>query len=166
MNEVMCTAEDNNIDIYYQDTDSMHIKSEDISKLEKAYNCKYDKQLIGKNMGQFHPDFDSDIIKKDIQARGSIFLGKKCYIDKLEGLDQNNRKVYDYHIRMKGVSNESILEYAFEHYQGDCLKMYEDMYRGKEIEFDLLCGGKKISFTYNKNMTISSKTMFTRLIKF
>ncbi len=166
MNEVMCTAEDNNIDIYYQDTDSMHIKSEDISKLEKAYNCKYDKQLIGKNMGQFHPDFDSDIIKKDIQARGSIFLGKKCYIDKLEGLDQNNRKVYDYHIRMKGVSNESILEYAFDHYQGDCLKMYEDMYRGKEIEFDLLCGGKKISFTYNKNMTISSKTMFTRLIKF
>ena len=36
-------------------------------------------------MGQFHSDFESDILKggkKDIHAVESIFLGKKCYIDK------------------------------------------------------------------------------------
>ena len=54
-------------------------------------------------------------------------------------------------IRMKGVNNEAILDYAFKNYNGDCLKMYEDMFNGKEIEFDLLCGGKKIAFLYNKN---------------
>lgn len=30
MNEVMCLAEDNGIDIKYQDTDSMHIETDEI----------------------------------------------------------------------------------------------------------------------------------------
>lgn len=33
MNEVMYTAQANNIKIYYQDTDSMHMDYEDIEKL-------------------------------------------------------------------------------------------------------------------------------------
>ena len=162
----MCTAEDNDIDIYYQDTDSMHLKERDIQKLEKVYNEKYNRQLIGKEMGQFHSDFDSDIIKNNIQAKGSVFLGKKCYIDRLQGQDEDGNEVFDYHIRMKGVNNEAILDYAFKNYNGDCLKMYEDMFHGKKIEFDLLCGGKKIAFLYDKNMTISTRKKFTRFIRF
>ena len=30
MNEVICLAQENNIEIYYQDTDSMHIQKDDI----------------------------------------------------------------------------------------------------------------------------------------
>ena len=37
MNEVICTAEDNNIEIYYQDTDSMHIGLDDIKRLSELY---------------------------------------------------------------------------------------------------------------------------------
>lgn len=33
MNEVMCLADDNNINIYYQDTDSMHITKSQVEKL-------------------------------------------------------------------------------------------------------------------------------------
>ena len=62
----MTTAQDNNIEIFYQDTDSMHLRDNDIEKLQQIYNEKYGKELIGKNMGQFHSDFDSDIIEKDI----------------------------------------------------------------------------------------------------
>jgi hypothetical protein len=33
MNEVMCLADDNNINIYYQDTDSMHITKSQVDTL-------------------------------------------------------------------------------------------------------------------------------------
>jgi hypothetical protein len=35
MNEVMCLAEQNKLKLYYQDTDSIHIKEEDIEVLQK-----------------------------------------------------------------------------------------------------------------------------------
>ena len=37
MNEVFDIANDNNLPIYYTDTDSMHLKYNDIPKLEKEY---------------------------------------------------------------------------------------------------------------------------------
>jgi hypothetical protein len=51
MNEVMCLAEDLGIQIYYQDTDSMHIKVDDIARLAEHYVAKYGRELIGKNLG-------------------------------------------------------------------------------------------------------------------
>ena len=37
MNEVICTAEDNGIEIYYQDTDSNHLGVDDIKRLSELY---------------------------------------------------------------------------------------------------------------------------------
>ena len=37
MNEVMCTVEDLRIKIYYQDTDSIHIKRDRINELDNEY---------------------------------------------------------------------------------------------------------------------------------
>ena len=37
MNEVMCLAEDIGIDIYYQDTDSIHLKTQDVPSLVKKF---------------------------------------------------------------------------------------------------------------------------------
>lgn len=48
MNEVMCLAEDHGIEIYYQDTDSMHIAKDDIPKLSNIFMTKYNRELIGK----------------------------------------------------------------------------------------------------------------------
>ncbi|ELP93868.1 hypothetical protein EIN_176950 [Entamoeba invadens IP1] len=58
MNEVMCLAEDLNIDIYYQDTDSVHIDKNKIELLEQKYKEIYGKTLRGGELEQFHPDFD------------------------------------------------------------------------------------------------------------
>ncbi len=162
MNEVMCLAEDNKLDIYYQDTDSMHIKQKDIAILAKNFEDMYNRKLIGKGMGQFHTDFDSDILQGDIHAVECLFLGKKCYIDKLVG-DENG--VYDYHIRMKGVPNGSI-KYKAKIEGRDVMDIYKSLYRGNKEEFDLCCGGNKVCFEYNANFTISTKLKFTRELKF
>lgn len=47
----MCLADDINIKIYYQDTDSMHIKQNDINKLWEAFESKYSRSLVGTAMG-------------------------------------------------------------------------------------------------------------------
>ena len=57
MNEVMCLAEDNDLKIHYQDTDSMHIRHTDIGILADKFKQEYGRELIGKGMGQFHTDF-------------------------------------------------------------------------------------------------------------
>ena len=51
MNQVMCLADDQNIKIYYQDTDSMHIEAHKVEKLNKLYTEKYGKELIGEELG-------------------------------------------------------------------------------------------------------------------
>ena len=161
MNEVMCLAEDEKLNIYYQDTDSMHINTEQVKILAEKYKVKYDRDLIGKGMGQFHTDFDSEKIKGDIWAKESIFLGKKCYLDVLTGNDGN----IDYHIRMKGVSEDSIKDYAYKNNK-TILDVYTDLYNGEEITFDLCCEGSKVNFEFKKNMEIVSRDKFERKIKF
>jgi hypothetical protein len=48
MKEVMCLAEDNGIQLYYQDTDSQHMKATDEAPLSELYKNKYRRELIGK----------------------------------------------------------------------------------------------------------------------
>ena len=162
MNRVMCLAEDMGFTIYYQDTDSMHIHSDQVEPLAEKYKEIYGNELIGKGMGQFHTDFDSKICKGELNSIKSIFLGKKCYIDVLEG---DNKGVYDYHIRMKGVSSDSIKHYAHKHNM-NIYDVYKKLYDGEEITFDLCCDGKKISFDFKNNMTIKTLDLFERRIKF
>ncbi|CAK4325357.1 unnamed protein product, partial [Aphanomyces euteiches] len=83
MNEVMCLAEDINARIWYQDTDSMHIDRDAISKLAEAFRAKYGRELIGNQMGQFHIDFDLKGSEGEVYSKESIFLGKKNYLDVL-----------------------------------------------------------------------------------
>jgi hypothetical protein len=163
MNEVMCLAEDNEMKIYYQDTDSMHIEDRHIKPLSKLYEEKYGRTLIGKNMGQFHSDFSSDKIKENIIAVKSIFLGKKLYLDVLEGKDENGIIVQDYHIRMKGINDCAIKYYCLINKINPC-ELYEKLYEGNKIKLDLTAGGNKCSFEFNKDYTITSNTAFIREI--
>lgn len=169
MNRVMCLAEDLNLNMYYTDTDSIHIDYEHVDILSKAYNTKYNKQLIGKNIGQFHIDFDDELngIKcKDVHSDYLIALKKKTYIDRLVGTSIDNGEIInDNHIRLKGVPNPCILFTARKYYNGDVIKLYEDLAKGKKIAFDLLCDGMKCSFEMNKDLTISSRQKFIREIQ-
>ena len=66
--------------IWRQDTDSIHINCEEVEKLA-AFKKKYNRDLIGEDMLQFHVDFDLDGACGDIYSTESYLLAKKVYID-------------------------------------------------------------------------------------
>lgn len=166
MNEVMTTAEDNGLEIYYQDTDSMHIKDCDISKLSNAYKVKYGRELIGKNMGQFHSDFDLPGCK-DIVATKSIFLGKKSYIDELQGIDKKTGETkIGYHIRMKGIPNSCLLYASKINGYNNIYNLYEDLFNGKSIIVDLTNEGNKANFKMHNDYSIETLDIFKRTLTF
>jgi len=165
MNEVMCLADDNNFNMYITDTDSIHIDTDKVPLLGDLFKNKYSRDLIGKGMGQFHTDFEMEGNIDDPISTDAVFLGKKCYCDKLLAHDKDGNEIYDYHYRMKGVPSDCIKHKADTEYGGDIIKLYEDLYYNEDgLEFNLLACRPK--FEYHKNMTISSKSKFMRRVKF
>jgi len=161
MNEVITLAEDNNIKIYYQDTDSMHIVDNKVEKLSELFKEKYNRELIGKNLGQFHCDFEMEGCKNIVSVE-SYFLGKKIYIDYLRGEDETGYK-YSHHIRMKGVPS-SCIKYTCEQMNINPPELYQKLMAGDKIAFDLLEGGNKTMFQHNKGQYRMMKE-FIREIK-
>jgi hypothetical protein len=157
MNSVVGTAEQNNIPIFYTDTDSIHILDEDVMKLADIYNKKYNKQLIGSNLTQFHTDFEA-IDGKPTHSIRFIGVGKKSYIDELTNGEKNK-----YHIRLKGIPEKVILNYC-ENQNITPIQLYEQLYEGKIIDFDLTQG----SNCFRKTNTFNQITLdrFKRKIKF
>ena len=181
MNEVICLAEDLKMNIYYQDTDSMHIDNNSIDELAKEFKIKYNRDLIGKGMGQFHSDFDMNGCK-DVIAIKSIFLGKKAYVDELVGINkETGEKEKGLHVRMKGVNRAGIDNYC-DLYNTNIMTVYDELYesekgnlpidhydkKGNEVyrKFDLLAGGKVCKFDYNSDMSVSSLSEFARGVCF
>lgn len=167
MNEVMSVASDNSIDIYYQDTDSMHLKNKDISRLEELFFNKYKRCIRGDNFGEFHSDFKLSGAKSNIISKKSIFLGKKSYIDYLESTNDKGDIINGYHMRMKGIS-EDALKYASETYfNNDYFKLYEYLSEGNQQEFILNPYKYSVSFEYIKNGIRSRNYQeFKRICKF
>ena len=185
MNEVFCLAEDMGLTVFYQDTDSGHYYVDEIDKLAKEYKNIYNRDLIGKNLGQFHSDFAN--VSKDGNmptAVKSIFLGKKSYIDMLV----DNTGALGFHARMKGVTSNAIVNTANRMFPdtvpvefrdglyypmtttdgSKCVSIYElykTLYNGEEVAFDLV-DEYNPRFELHKDKTISSKGSFIRKVKF
>ena len=178
INEVQTLAEDNNIYIFYMDTDSIHIENNKIDLLSKKYKETYGRELIGKNLGQFHNDFDfkptlktKDKILIDegkIKAVQTIILGKKFYFDKLEApiikFDKKTLKSEQiinnsYHMRLKGISHNCFnneLEYVN--------NMYQDLLQAKPVKFNL--AKNKAKFKSEADLSIKSIDKFERVAYF
>ncbi|ELP84042.1 hypothetical protein EIN_156820 [Entamoeba invadens IP1] len=107
-----------NIDIYYQNTDSVHIDKNKIELLEQKYKEIYGKTLRGGELEQFHPDFDE--LSGDLYSKESYFLVKKAYIDVLTNDKQENAL----HMRMKGIPN-NLLEN-----NENPIELYKKLYAG------------------------------------
>lgn len=166
MNEVMCLAEDNGVEIFYQDTDSMHMFEEDIEKLSIAFTQKYSRNLIGESLGQFHTDFSMSGKYNDIHSRRMIMLGKKSYIDELVGKDEQGNEHIEYHIRMKGIPN-SCVEYTTKQLQLKTpYELYQKLYRGDRVSFDLTQGQVKSMFKFNGDYSVKTLTAFDREVRF
>lgn len=111
-------------------------------------------------MGQFHCDFDSfDGSHGEIHSRKLIALGKKSYLDIL--VDEAGHE--GYHIRMKSIPNQCILNKC--QLMGITVEeLYERMYNGEAIEFDLTDGTN----CFKKTKTFDQITLqhFIRRVQF
>ena len=137
--------------LFYTDTDSMHIRKDLLKYTEEAYMKKYGEPICGKNLCQFHIDFDPPRnFKKGeevIGANESWFIMKKMYADQLIGTEGS----IAYHQRMKGVPSDLVKWTDYE-------KIYNDQF----VEFDLLEKGH-VSFFYEDGQ-VGSRSKMTRLI--
>ena len=157
MNEVMCLAEDMGIEIYYQDTDSMHIEYDRVNDLDKEFRKLYGRPLIGENtMGCFHNDLD-EIDNAYITYH--ISLGKKMYCDVLS----NDAGEQALHYRLKGIPQDIIKRTADKLFNGDLVKLYEHIYAGNEVEFDMLDG--RTSFVMTRSGRIEYLANQKRKVK-
>lgn len=162
MSEVMVLAQDMGIDVYYTDTDSIHLDSDQIERLAAQYREIHGRELIGKRMGQFHTDFPNHPeTGNPTTSRRFIGVGKKAYVDEL--IDRVTGKLA-YHTRLKGIPSTVIQKTAEREYGGDVMRLYEDLYDGKMVSFDLLDG--RISFALNNDLTYVTRTDFTRTVHF
>lgn len=159
MNEVICTAEDNKIEVYYQDTDSIHIRKDDVEKLSIKFKERFQRDLIGSNLGQFHIDFPL-VNGEEPTSRRSIFLGKKCYLDCLV----NSKGDEEAFIRMKGIPEDVIRNRAKKE-KITVEELYESLYHGTEYDFNLLESSKPM-FEFNQALGIGIRNHFSRKISF
>ena len=168
MNEVFNVANDNQLPIYYTDTDSLHMNMDDVPLLESAYRDRYNKELNGKNLGQFHTDFDLANAATEIYAIKSIFLGKKSYIDILQSTNSKGEKINGMHIRLKGITQEGIEHQA--KLRGGHFNMFKLLADSKALDFVLNpynaeSNSQKVLFEFN-NGNVSTRTEFKRLVQF
>ena len=171
MNEVFDVANDNNIPIYYTDTDSIHMNYDDITKLETEYRKIYNRELNGTNLGQFHTDFNLSNAgrNEEIYATTSIFLGKKSYLDVLESKDKNGNTITGFHKRLKGIT-EAGLDYTAKKYKDNLLGLYTALANGDKIDIvlnpkDESTGKNKVLFEFGKGR-VSTKREFKRMVSF
>jgi hypothetical protein len=168
MNEVMTLAEDIHLNIWYQDTDSMHINYEEVEVLSKAFTEKYNRDLIGGDMSQFHIDFDLAGACGDIYSIESYFLAKKVYIDILESVDKDNNTIQGNHIRLKSVPT-SCIQHTANILEQEPIDIYKHLYvKGNDQLFDLTENGGKCGFKFERDMSVRSyeANEFTRCITF
>ena len=191
MNEVICTAQDLKFNVYYQDTDSIHIEYKNIPELAKEFKKKYNRDLIGKGLGQFHSDFEPCKIKNGSKpeitlSKLLIINGKKNYIDVkfnpacyFKNFDIDNdfnicldkvindelnvieNIVDNYHIRMKGVNKTGVIATS-EELNINFEELYLKIFNGCGINFNL--SKAKPSFQFTKYLTVVSKEL-ERFIK-
>lgn len=171
MNEVFDIANSNDINIYYTDTDSIHTDFDKVKLLENKYRETYNKELNGKQLEQFHTDFElkGAVEHVDIYATKSIFLGKKSYLDVLESKDEDDNVIMGYHIRLKGITTEGI-EHAAKNYKDSYFGLYYDMANDKEIDmllnpFNYDTNKRKVLFEF-ENGQVSTKQEFIRKVCF
>jgi hypothetical protein len=165
MNRVFDVANNNDIVIYYTDTDSLHCNYDDVPKIEKIYKAKYNKELTGKQLGQFHIDFKLHGACDEIYATQSIFLNKKAYIDKLESKNEKGETITGYHYRLKGVTDAGILYKAKQDYDNNLMKLYEELTKNS-IEF-CLNPENKVMFEYSNHRVYTRKPFtFYRTVDF
>ena len=80
-------------------------------KLLNNINKHINQDLVGDYLGSFHIDFELHGACGEINAKESLFLGKK-YIDILESTDKQGNIINSEHIKMRGIPTSCIQYHA------------------------------------------------------
>lgn len=169
MNEVFDVANSNDLPIYYTDTDSIHLNRSDVPILSEKFKEKYNRELIGNQLGQFHSDFTLAGAKGDVYATHSIFLGKKSYYDRLESIDDKGNTISGDHYRLKGITIEG-MENTAKEYDNGMMGFYLDLAKGTKKSivlnpYDEETCKNKVLFEF-KNGVVRTRAEFVREISF
>jgi hypothetical protein len=167
MNEIMNTANDLKINCYYQDTDSIHLENNKIDLLNNSFKNIYGYEILGTTLGKLQHDFHLQNCNNIISSK-AIFLGRKSYIDVIEGINKDTKEaVTGLHYRLKGIPNKSILYEANRNYNGDIYELYKDLANEKQIEFVLNPTSLTPSFDF-KNGCVYTRPdgSFKRILSF
>lgn len=171
MQEIFSIANDFNYPIFYTDTDSIHLLKKHIEPLSEKFNIKYGREIVGKDLGQFHNDFSIDGCI-NVMSKKLIPLGPKSYLDVIEGVDELTGKIVrDVHIRLKGITGDGIedkLQYIaklnnkkFKNLDSknrrieSAIILFESLALGKKFRFYLNPTVHSPSFEYTKNGIMS-----------
>jgi hypothetical protein len=153
----MCLAKELGIRIYYQDTDSMHLESDKLELLCNEYKKIYNRELIGSDTNQFHPDFD-ELSGNNIHTVCSVFNSKKCYYDLI--VDDDHKAAI--HFRSKGIPQEAIKNYCKEQ-KISIIDLYLKVFNGQKVIIDITkyCP----SFSMEKSGRMLDRFTFPRTIQ-
>ena len=102
-----------------------------------------------------------DKANSEIYAIGSLFPGKKTYIDILDSTDKDGMAAHSEHFRMKGIP-APCTKYLAEQHNMSVLDLFKKLYDNKTIKFDLTNDGNTFVCRNNKDYTISNVSGFTR----
>ncbi len=181
MHECACLADDLKIECYMTDTDSLVFdggkNNENYHKLVNDFKIKYNRDLIGDELGQFKLDYEYNG-HQSLYGSDGIFLGKKAYIIKVMGekklRDKEGKLIRDsegkpisiweskYTYRLKGIPVKCLKQTCKAQFDGDMWKLYEYLYKGNTVTFDLV-GGDCISFNLNQDGVISDLERYRRI---
>lgn len=134
--------------IFYTDTDSLHIREDMLKLVEERYIQLYHKSLKGKELGEFHIDFDPVAGHQVLGAIESYFCTKKIYVDRL--LLDNGELAY--HKRMKGIPNDLL---TWEH--------YVKIFNGEIVPFQLVDPNHP-SFIFEEGVIKSRRAMERKIM--
>jgi hypothetical protein len=164
MNRVTHVLQDIGGHVVYTDTDSCHASELAIAHLASEYRRRYDKDILGEELGQFSTDFDK--IKNSDGVEGgtpsairTIVLGKKAYLDIL----MDERGETHTHFRMKAIPGDVMKLHAAKEAVA-VVDLYDQMYKGRRIDFEMTEGS--LCFRVRKDHSIHTLTSSTRSVAF
>ena len=127
----------------YTDTDSLHLYGWQVDAIAPHFKQYFGIDMIGKELGQFHVDFEPRTFKKGETCLGSSFfcgVGKKMYIDELRG----SQGSCEFHRRAKGIRAEYLSKEEY-------LRLYygETLYKNLDE-----CGAVQIRQRNGHNLSV------------
>ncbi len=171
MNEVFNCMDKSKLPMYYSDTDSIHMNNDDVLTLASTYKELYKKELIGKELGQFHCDFTLGSCK-DVVSVHNISLGPKSYLDVLKGVNADGNEEYGLHIRLKGITAAGVEAKLVEYGSVDigrieaAKSLFTSLAEGNSERFTLN-PTDSVSFDFTRDGVYTRKVnSFKRMVKF